>query len=113
MRSFITLKGQKHFTDIKNNCKKIYSNNLIICARTSVSSAFSVGIITSRKLGNAVVRNRIRRRIKAAMHDCLIEYKDSPKFDFVIIPRSAVAKLNYQILSDEIKNSLIKLYEKQ
>jgi ribonuclease P protein component len=46
------------------------------------------GFTITRKLGGAVVRNRMRRRIKAALADVAKACAD-PRFDYVIVARSA------------------------
>jgi ribonuclease P protein component len=60
-------------------------------------------IVVSRKVGNAVTRNLIRRRIKN------IFYQDqlySFPFDWIIIPRAAITTLSFQALK-EIINTVI------
>ena len=52
---------------------------------------FQVGIITSRKLGSAVFRNRIRRRIKEAIRESTKNSVIMSKI--AIIPYSSVDKL--------------------
>ena len=61
---------------------------------------FRVGISVSKKLGNAVVRNRIKRKIR----HILMEVGDHLEaIDFVVIARKGVEELSYQ----EMKKNLI------
>ena len=70
------------------------SNDLHICR---------IGISVSKKLGNAVTRNRIRRQMRA-MCDALIDYQNHSS-DVVIIVKDEFLKNNFQ----DNKNTLNKL----
>ena len=75
----------------------------VIHYRTNENNYTRVGISVSSKLGNAVVRNRIKRQIRS-MCDEIISY-DNHSLDIVI-----VVKPNYLIRSfDDNKKSLKQL----
>ena len=46
-----------------------------------------VGFTVSRKVGNAVVRNRVRRRLRAAV-DAVLPDRVAPGFDLVVVGRT-------------------------
>ena len=46
-----------------------------------------VGFTVSRKVGNAVVRNRVRRRLRAAV-DAVLPERAAPGFDLVLVGRN-------------------------
>ncbi|MFC5711646.1 ribonuclease P protein component [Thalassorhabdus alkalitolerans] len=62
---------------------------------------FRVGLTVSKKVGNAVTRNRIKRHLRELVR----EFKDDmlQEKDYVIIARNPVANMDYH----EIKKSLI------
>jgi ribonuclease P protein component len=61
------------------------------------------GFTITKKLGNAVVRNRIRRRLKAAIAE-LSEAHARPGFDYVVVARIAAFDRPYgDIISDLVK----------
>ncbi|PFJ17873.1 ribonuclease P protein component [Bacillus cereus] len=62
---------------------------------------FRIGLSVSKKIGNAVVRNRIKRMIRQSITELKDEI-DSGK-DFVIIARKPCAEMTYE----EVKKSLI------
>jgi ribonuclease P protein component len=57
-------------------------------ARTSGQSHLTprFGFTVTKKVGNAVVRNRIRRRLKAALSGIIRQHAD-PRFDYVVVAR--------------------------
>jgi len=61
-----------------------------------------VGYAVRRSSGNAVVRNRIRRRLRAATRAVDLR----PGFDIVISGDRAVALLRFQLLVDKLHSAL-------
>lgn len=57
-------------------------------------------IITSRKVGNAVVRNKVRRRIKSIFYE---EKLQNIKYDIVIFCKPGIHKLTFI----ELKNLIL------
>ena len=62
------------------------------------------GYTVSKKVGKAVVRNRVRRRLKAATRELM----DSalPGYDYVIIARPAAAERSYAELRSDLAQAL-------
>ena len=58
---------------------------LVLYARKNRSDCNRVGITVSKKLGHAVVRNRVRRRLKEVYR--LNEERFSPGWDIVVVAR--------------------------
>ncbi|WNK00520.1 ribonuclease P protein component [Thalassospiraceae bacterium LMO-JJ14] len=67
-----------------------------------------VGYTTSRKVGNAVVRNRARRRLRACV-DAVLPGQVKPGLDIVIIGRAATPARPFEDLKDDFLKSLKKL----
>ncbi len=58
------------------------------------------GFTVTKKMGNAVARNRIRRRLKAAVSGLAHECAD-PKFDYVVLARKPAIDRDFsQLLTD-------------
>jgi ribonuclease P protein component len=70
---------------------------LVMYARRGDNQATRVGISVSRRLGSAVVRNRVKRRIREAMRRRLQAVR--PGWDLVLIARTAAAAARYQQLA--------------
>jgi ribonuclease P protein component len=58
------------------------------------------GFTVTKQMGNAVVRNRIKRRLRAALHESARVHAISG-FDYVIIARIDVQICDYQLLVDD------------
>jgi ribonuclease P protein component len=60
--------------------------------------------ISPKRTGNAVERNRIRRRIRAAVRD--IDEENIPNCTLAVIGRRAILKAGYNRLKEDIKNAI-------
>lgn len=67
-----------------------------------------VGFTTTKKLGIAVRRNRIRRRLRAAART-VIEPRALPGHDYVLIGRSATAEVSFDRLVRDLQKAVDKL----
>lgn len=62
---------------------------------------FRIGLSVSRKIGNAVTRNRVKRLIRATFLQLKEEIPNG--YDIIIIARNPTANMNFH----EVKSSLI------
>jgi ribonuclease P protein component len=60
---------------------------------------FRVGFVTSKRIGGAVVRNRVRRQLRDMVRTQQARLR--PGFWFVVIARPAAARTTYGALKDE------------
>ena len=70
---------------------------LVLYARKNRSDCNRVGITVSKKLGHAVVRNRVRRRLKEVYR--LNEERFSPGWDIVVVARSRAVDAPFSALT--------------
>ena len=73
---------------------------LVLYARKNRTDTNRVGITVSKKLGKAVVRNRVRRRIREAYR--LNEQKFLPGWDIVIVARSRAVEVSFRKLTESL-----------
>ena len=70
---------------------------LVLYARTNRTGKNRVGITASKKLGKAVVRNRVRRRLREVYR--LNEEKFQPGWDIVVVARSRCITAGFEKLT--------------
>ena len=95
----------KYSSSLKLNhiFQRLYRTNgqangyLVLYARKNRTSANRVGITVSKKLGHAVVRNRVRRRLREIYR--LNEEKFQPGWDIVIVARTKAVHADFQKLT--------------
>ena len=85
--------------------KKSVANRQFVVYYDQNNDHLRVGISVSKKLGNAVVRNKIKRQIRMMVQQV---FDKNQKMDFIIIVRYDFLNHSYQ---DNLK-SLISLYNK-
>ena len=67
-----------------------------------------LGLTVTKKLGNAVRRNRIKRRLRAAAREIFPHFGENGT-DYVIVARGAAYDRNYAMLLDDMKGALLRL----
>ncbi|HFI0055801.1 TPA: ribonuclease P protein component [Streptococcus suis] len=100
MRKSYRVKRERDFNDIFSKGHNVANRRFVVYRLANQKEHFRVGLSVSKKLGNAVTRNKIKRRLR---HVLLELKKDIQAEDFVIIARKGVEELTYQ----EIKKNLL------
>ncbi|HIE79613.1 MAG TPA: ribonuclease P protein component [Nitrospinaceae bacterium] len=64
-----------------------------------------LGIIASKKIGNAVARNRAKRRIREIFRQ--IKHRMEPALDIVVISGKDMVTLPYGVIEKKLSNALL------
>ena len=93
------LRKRAEFLLVSQDGRKIHSAHFIILVLVSGSAVARVGITASRKVGNAVVRNRIKRMIREfyRQHKGLFH-----PADYSIIAKKGAERLDYRDVCQEL-----------
>ena len=105
MAQVCSLKGDRAFQQMRRG--KAGHANLLSLRWRSNRACVRVGIVVSKKVGNAVVRNRVRRRLREALR-ALIDEGLRRTFDLVIIARPVAADATYWQLKGALRHALKK-----
>ncbi|MFT5776306.1 ribonuclease P protein component [Hyphomonas sp.] len=85
---------------------------LVVQARQRIGDApgshIGEGFTATKKVGNAVVRNRAKRRLREAAR-LLLPRLGHPGIDYVFIARDATADIAWARLLDDMESALISL----
>ena len=111
MKKRFRVKKEKDFNAIFKEGKSFANRKFVIYRLENNEQHFRVGLSVSKKLGNAVTRNQIKRRIR----HILIEHKDQlvENVDFVVIARKGVEILDYAEMEKNLLHvlKLSKIYQ--
>jgi ribonuclease P protein component len=78
---------------------------LLVRARDDGDPAKRVGFTVTKKIGNAVVRNRMKRRFRALARE-FIPAKGLPGADHVMIGRSGGIERDFALLRSDLSRAL-------
>ena len=101
MKKSYRVKKEKEFQQVFNKKQSCANRRFVVNVLEKPQQAhFRVGISVGKKIGNAVTRNAVKRKIRAS----LFQLKDriSPEIDFIVIARPGLEKLS----SEEVKANL-------
>ena len=100
MRHTVSIKTNGEFRSMYARGKNAAGVYLAVYARRNRSGLLRLGLTVSSKIGNAVVRNRTRRRIREAYR--LREEMFSPGYDIVIVARGRAVEAPFEALQREL-----------
>ena len=105
MKQTVTIKSNCDFRRIYGKGKSFQGPALVSYVLKNRAGICRIGITTSKKIGNAVERNRSRRVIRAAYS--MIEDKIQGNYDFVFVTRSKTKYIKSTKLAEMMLSQLI------
>ena len=102
--SLITIKKRSTFVFIRDNAKFIKSQsfNIQILENFELNSMILVGYTATKRLGNAVIRNRSKRIMRELARKVILKY-GKINFYYVLIAKSKLLKKPFKELEIELK----------
>ncbi|RJS60974.1 ribonuclease P protein component [Bacillus sp. PK3_68] len=102
MKKTFRIKKDSEFQSVFKGGKSFANRQFVVYVyRKDLTVPFRIGLSVSKKVGNAVIRNRIKRYIRQSFTE--LKEEILPGYDFIVIARKPAAEMN----SKEVKKSLI------
>ena len=100
------IRKQQEFQKLIHNGTKYANHSFVMYIQPKAESEARIGITLSKKIGNAVERNLIKRQVRMMCQD-LVHFEDYP-FDCILIVRYGYKEQSFE----SNKNNLEKLFRK-
>ena len=100
------LSKTSEFKKVFSEGRRIEGKNLIIFFLKNDYNFNRPGIIIKKEIGKAVVRNKIKRRLKEAFR--LINKKLSPGYDIIMLAKNNIKESNYFEICQDLESLLYK-----
>ena len=105
MKKKFIVKKSSDFTKIINNANYYKGKNFVIYIKDNDLDYSRFGISVSKKSGNAVVRNTIKRKMRSIIDDNKKNYQKN--LDYIIIVKNGFLDYSFQDIKDSYE-SIIK-----
>ena len=109
LRKAERLRERGEFLATQRNGERASSRRFVVYARQTDRSHSRIGLTVSTKVGNAVVRNWWKRRLREIFRRNKREYP--PGFDFVVIVKASAEQAELEILEQELLDVLNRVAE--
>lgn len=90
------LRSNTEFKEVYKYGKNYWNRNLVLYVKKNGLGYTRVGYSITKKIGNSVVRNRIRRQMKEIYRLKSNSIKDN--YDLIFIPKKNVVDISYKTL---------------
>ena len=105
MKKINILKNSRDFDRIIKNNKPYKYKDYIIFTEYNTNSIYHFGLSVGKKVGNAVIRNKVKRRLKS-----IIDKKDyQNNFNCIIIVGKGINEKSFSEMEDNLLFALKKL----
>ena len=88
-----TVKKSREFSNLIHNGRFVKNNSYIIYYKDSGFDTYRFGISVSKKLGNAVIRNKYKRQLRFIIDKNKKNYQNG--LDYIIIIRNGYIDLDF------------------
>ena len=109
----VRLKRRREFLAVAGTrCRWVTPAFVLQAGPRGAADEIGIGFTASRRLGNAVARNRARRRLRAAAR-ALLPGAARPGYDYVIVARPAILTCPFEALLTDLANAFARISRKR
>lgn len=102
----VRLKTRPQFLFVRSGKSERRKSVMVQARKRSGSKTIGAGFTATKKIGNAVVRNRAKRRLREAARQ-LLPLHGAKGADYVFVARMDTATIGWQRLLDDMESALI------
>lgn len=106
MKRCYSLKRNKEFRRVYNKGRSAVTRTLVMTHLTTGRDDIRIGFAVGKKIGNAVTRNRVKRRLREAITPLLPEI--TPGCRLIFIARSAITEVSFKEIESTVRRLLQK-----
>ena len=100
------LKKRYQFNYVYKNGTHFSSSALVLYVTSSRTKDIKVGFAVTKKIGKAVVRNAVRRRLREIVQKHLPKLKQN--YNIILVARDNVADFSFENLDKQFSNLILK-----
>ena len=100
-----TIPSRAGFLAARSNGEKALSRGLVIQAVENEGPQWRIGLTVTKKIGNAVTRNRARRRMRALARSYLVPLAQ-PGTDYVLIARYDTVNADWKDMAKGLQKAI-------
>lgn len=98
------IKTQSEFGAVFEGGEKFVCPDFVILTKETTHGYPRLGVVVSKKVGNAIVRNKVKRSFREIFRQLSYQDKMSQR-DFVIIARRSASRVGFQKLALSVSKS--------
>jgi ribonuclease P protein component len=103
MRAYVTLRRRADFARVARHGRRRGGKHLTCLVAAAGFASTRIGLTVSARVGGAVVRNRVRRRLRAILDR--YAFAGRPGRDIVFIARPGAGELSFAELTAEVERT--------
>ena len=106
------LRSRQDFNAVREHGRRVRTRHLTVLALPNILGRDRLGIIASRRLGGAVLRNRAKRRVREMFRLRADRADSAPgvrSLDVVVIPRREAAVARFAEIASELESAIGRL----
>jgi ribonuclease P protein component len=107
-RTWHRLKRRPEFLDVAATGLRRATPGFVIQAKPLSTGPLRIGFTASRKVGNAVARNRAKRRLRALV-DKVVPQLGLESWDLVLIARTEATVRDFDTMADDFSRAVVKV----